>query len=52
MVNPDLCSRERSWGTELMLDKATGGEGSFNTVKPWSKEMWERNYTSAKKQNE
>lgn len=35
-----------------MLDKTTGLEGSLKTVKLWSKEMWESNYTRAKKQNE
>lgn len=42
----------RTEGTELILDKTTGVKGSLKTIKPWSKEMRERNYTSAKEQYE
>lgn len=52
MVKPDLCNGERSRGTELMPGKATGGEGSSQTVQPWSKEMWEGNSSSAKERDE
>lgn len=42
-----ICATGRGTeGAELTLDKTTGVEGSLKTIKPGSKEMWERNYTS------
>lgn len=39
-------------GTELILDKPTGVKGSLKTIKPWSRGMCERNYTTTKEQCE
>ena len=44
-----ICTTGRgTQGTELILDKTTGMKDSLKTIKPWSKEMWERNDTNAK----